>query len=501
MNDVNSFEDKLPDKVLYYLENHWQKIFLALLMVSGLALRVLLAERIPLWNDEAVTANVARSLSENGMPALPSGKEYWRGFPYVLLVSISERVFGHGDIAIRLPSILIGTGTIALTYIGGKELFNQNTGLVAASIVTFLPWQLAWGIQVRMYVMLQFLYLTSVILIYRIGEKAKARDILFLALTISIGMATHISAYILPAVAVAYLLGIQLQSFSLKKLLFVSVPVAAAFITQLAYENYVDLLNLLSYHPDNFSYYLDWARNNNWFFLVSSVLGGFLSAKKNFRAVYLLALATIPAFLVYGFLVDYRNIRYIHFMIPIVSLLAGLLFSEVTKIGEYLPQISREKFFAGALIIVLAFFVSGSDYSYDNSVYRPYFDHESVYDYISEHDREEDILITQWTSSATYYYKAPDYSLQGDGYIDVREEYSYEGKNVYSGAEFVFEASKLENIVMNSSGWLVMRETGFLRKPNATQSVIKGGMREVGDFKRMRVWRWDHRGRGGAVGE
>ena len=501
MDAVNSFEKRLPDKVLYYLENHWQKIFLALLLVSGLALRVLLAEKIPLWNDEAVTANVARSLSENGVPALPSGKEYWRGLPYILLVSISERVFGHSDVATRLPSILIGTGTIALTYIGGKELFGQNTGLIAASIVAFLPWQLAWGIQVRMYVLLQFLYLASVILIYRIGEKAWVLDALLLALTISIGMVTHRTAYILPGIAAAYLFAIQLQSLNLRKLLFVAVPVAAGFAAQLAYENYVDLLNLLSYHPDNFSYYLDWLETRNRFFLGSGILGGLLAARKSFRAVYLLALSTIPAFLVYGFLVDYRNNRYIHFMIPMVSLLAALLFSEVTKLGGYLPRISSEKFFAGALIVLLAFSVPGFDYSYDNSVYRPYFDHESVYDYISRHDSEEDILITQWTSSATYYYRTPDYSLQGDGYIDVREEYSYRGKNVYSGAEFVFEASRLENIVMNSSGWLVMRETGFLRKPNATQSVIKGGMREVGDFKRMRVWRWDHRGRGGAVGE
>jgi 4-amino-4-deoxy-L-arabinose transferase-like glycosyltransferase len=494
---LNSFEDKVSSKVLYNLENHWQKIFLALLLITGLALRVLLAEKIPLWNDEAITANVARSLSENGVPALPSGKEYRRGFPYILLVSISERVFGKSDITMRLPSIMIGTGTIALTYIGGKEVFDQNTGLVAASIVTFLPWQLAWGIQVRMYVMLQFLYLASVILIYRIGEKARIVDALLLALTISIGMMTHRTAYILPVVAAAYLLGTQLYSFSLKKLLFVSVPITAAFTTQLVYRDYLDLLDLLSYHPEHISFYMFWLRNHAQVFMGSGLLGGLLAARKNFRAVYLLALATIPAFLVYGFFVEYDHKRYIHFMIPMIGLLAGLLFSEATKIGGYLPRISREKFFAGALIVVLAFSASGLDYSYDNHVYRPYFDHETVYDYISEHDSEEDILITQWTSSATYYYKAPDYSLQGDGYMDIRKRYSYKGEDEYSGAEFVFKASELEKIVMNSSGWLVMRETGFLWKPNATQSVIKGGMREVGDFKNMRVWKWDYRRRGG----
>ena len=465
---------------------------LSALLVAGLLLRVYLSFKIPLWNDEAITANVARTLSENGIPSLPSGKEYWRGFPYVVLVSISERIFGHGDVATRIPSILIGTGTIALTYITGKEFFNRKTGLVAASIVAFLPWQLAFGTQVRMYVMLQFLYLASILLIYRLGERINVSEIFLLALTISLAMATHRTAYILPILTVAYLIGFKFKSFDLKKVFYLLIPITAAFIVQFLYKDYLGFIYVLGYQPENLSYYSNWLVRNQAFLIFSSIFGGFLGLRKNGKTVYILSLGVIPAFLIYGLFVEYRaQVRYIHFMIPMLSILTGIFFSEIVRVARSETSIPGDWIFAVAIIFVLAFTALGQNYGYDESVYRPYFDQESVYDYISDNKKDDEILITQWTSSATYYYRPPDYSLQGEDYKDIKQRYGYEGRSIYSGAEFVSNTSRLDEIVTNSNGWLVMRRGGYQTKPKQMQDVIDKEMEEVGEFKYMRVWKWN----------
>jgi len=462
------------------------------LIVLGFGLRLFLANELPLWNDEAVTANVARSFSDNGIPQLPSGKEYWRGFPYILLVSLSERILGHSDLATRFPSVIMGTATIALTYIAGKNFFDKKTGIVAASIITFLPWQLAWDIQVRMYVMLQLLYLASIIMIYKTANDIEVRKIILTVFLISVSVGVHRTAYILPFVALVYWAIVSLRNRNTKLFGLLLLPIVLGLTYQVIFPGYSELISIINYTPQNFSHYVNWITQNNKLIALLSFLGIFAGARKNIKGMNLLILAVIPGFIVYAFLVDYRNIRYIHFIIPFISLASGAFVIQVTELSSnVLEKISEEYLLIGSVVCLILFNIS-IGYGFDNSVYRPYFDHKSVYNHISDHDSEEDILITQWTSSATYYYRAPNYSLQGEGYIDIKDKYWYEGRNMYSGAEFIFNASKLEQVISNSSGWLVMRETGYMRKPSSIKYVINGGMREVEGFKHMRVWRWNN---------
>src|SRR3989344_5269505 len=104
------------------------------------------------------------SLAYNAKALLETGKdEYGNSWPitirsfndykpalytYILIPSIA--VFGESNFAIRLPSALLGTLTVLMTYLLGVELFsNKNDSLytprkpialVASLLLTISPW-------------------------------------------------------------------------------------------------------------------------------------------------------------------------------------------------------------------------------------------------------------------------------------------------------------------------------------------------------------------------
>lgn len=485
----------LPAKYLRFIEDNFEIIFLGFLIISGFIFRFILAGSISLWEDEAITATVARSLSDGLSPTLPTGKEYLRGTGFIFLVHISENIFGRSEIGTRLPSIIISTLTIFFTFIGGKEFFSKRTGIIAALIVTFLPWQLALGTQVRMYVLLQLIYLISVILIYRIGENALTKEAIILGVIIAFGMTVHRTAYILPIIAATYLFTVRIRSIDFKKILVVSIPVIFAFFVTIFRETYSDLFYFINYNPDNFSYYLNWLASNSRILTSLSLLSSYICLKRNKKVLYLFLLSIIPTFLIYSLFIEFTASRYLYYMVPFLCILSAYLVDEFINSISSLTDIKLQRFFyvlIASILIVIIF--TTPNYNSNVSNYRPVYDHQSVYNYISENDSNNDILITQWTSSATYYYRAPDYSLHGEEFVNVTDRYSYKGKNEYSGAKFIFKAKELEKIVQNSTGWLVLREGALERKPKGIQQVVKGGMYEVGEFRNMKVWRWNNTG-------
>lgn len=62
---------------------------------------------------------------------------YWQPPVYILLLAVSFKLLGLGVIQGRLVSVSLGFITMIFTYLLGKEYYNKNVGIIAASIVTF----------------------------------------------------------------------------------------------------------------------------------------------------------------------------------------------------------------------------------------------------------------------------------------------------------------------------------------------------------------------------
>lgn len=130
----------------YKQQNYSQAILM--IIICGLALRIFTGSDLYLhqW-DEKYHALVAKHLVDEPFkpmlydtPLLPYSAEQWIGNhiwlekgPIPLWnCSFAIKLFGLNEIAIRIPSILLSTLAIFLSFLIGKLLFNKNIGLLAA---------------------------------------------------------------------------------------------------------------------------------------------------------------------------------------------------------------------------------------------------------------------------------------------------------------------------------------------------------------------------------
>ena len=118
-------------------------LFLLVLLLLGAGLRCIqLFHPGIATGDEALTALRALGLMEQGRGWTP----YWNGEPdvhkpplYYWLVAAGYRTLGVGEWALRLPSMAMFLGVLALAYALGRRAFDPWTGLVAALFAALHP--------------------------------------------------------------------------------------------------------------------------------------------------------------------------------------------------------------------------------------------------------------------------------------------------------------------------------------------------------------------------
>lgn len=108
-----------------------------------------------IWLDEGTTALVAgMDLKIIFTQFLPAD---FHPPAYYLLMKGWTELFGNSEIGLRLPSVIFGTGTIYLTYLIGKKMFNKETGVFAALLISLNGLSIYYSQEARMYAMAAFL--------------------------------------------------------------------------------------------------------------------------------------------------------------------------------------------------------------------------------------------------------------------------------------------------------------------------------------------------------
>jgi len=102
-----------------------------------------------LWLDESFSVAQARM----GYGALIHNLVTTDVHPplYFTFLWATVRLIGHGDFAVRVPSIIAGVVLIPLMYLLGKEAFDRRTGAVASVIAAFAPFLVWYSQEARMY--------------------------------------------------------------------------------------------------------------------------------------------------------------------------------------------------------------------------------------------------------------------------------------------------------------------------------------------------------------
>ncbi len=180
------------------IENLFSKlksIYLLIFIISaGIFLRFYKIDFQSPWLDEMFTLNTLNTgytwseimalLKQDGVhPPL-----------YYLLVYFSFEIFGNSVIVMRLFSAFFGVAGLIGMYYLGKELYNKNTGLVAALITTFNFFHISYSQEGRMYSLLFFFLVVSFVFLVRFIKKQRNSDLALYVLFISMAINTHFFA-------------------------------------------------------------------------------------------------------------------------------------------------------------------------------------------------------------------------------------------------------------------------------------------------------------------
>lgn len=136
------------------------------ILLVALILRLITLNQ-SLWLDEAINVLAAKNLGFwQYVTGYPLGDFHPPG--YFALLWIWTRAFGFSEIAVRLPSVILGVGTVGLTYLSGKELFSKRVGLLAGLLITLAPLHLYYSQEARMYSLAAFSVALSYYLFFKI---------------------------------------------------------------------------------------------------------------------------------------------------------------------------------------------------------------------------------------------------------------------------------------------------------------------------------------------
>lgn len=138
-----------------------------LILLFGLILRIITLNQ-SFWLDEADNVVAAIRLDIiSFITKYPIGDFHPPGYFFLLWIWL--HLFGSSEIISRLLSVILGVGTVYLTYLLGKRLFDSKTALLAALLLSLSPLHVYYSQETRMYslsafsVTLSFLYLWKIL--------------------------------------------------------------------------------------------------------------------------------------------------------------------------------------------------------------------------------------------------------------------------------------------------------------------------------------------------
>ena len=212
---------------------------LGLLLLAYLALAVLFAMRTPAWQapDEPAHYNYVRQLVEGNLPVIAPGDwdqaylgqivgaefdpaysvagltyEDWQPPLYYLLQAPLYRLSGGALTAMRLLSVALGAGVVALAYVVGRATFGGRVppALAVAAFVAFLPQHLAILASVNNDSLAELLIAAILALLVvpwpEPATRGDGRRLLALGLLLGAAFLTKGTAYLMAPVAGAFLL-------------------------------------------------------------------------------------------------------------------------------------------------------------------------------------------------------------------------------------------------------------------------------------------------------
>jgi mannosyltransferase len=169
---------------------------LAALLAFAAALRIGTLNLQSFWYDEAYTP--VHVLHANLWATLESVVHRENAPPlWYLLTWGFSRLFGTGEVALRLPSALAGTATVAVAWGIGRELGGRRAAVATAALVAVNPLLVWYSQEARAYGLLVFFAALAMLCCLRADRSPTPRRLAAFAASGAAALATHYFAVFL----------------------------------------------------------------------------------------------------------------------------------------------------------------------------------------------------------------------------------------------------------------------------------------------------------------
>jgi uncharacterized membrane protein len=136
-----------------------------LILLLGLVFRLINLSQ-SLWLDEAITAVTLKNLDFLDILTRFSPGDFHPPLFY-LIEKLWTNIFGYSELALRLPSVFFGLGTIYLVWLLTKSLFSRKTAVLASLLVSINPLLVYYSQEARMYSLATFLVVGCVLFLLK----------------------------------------------------------------------------------------------------------------------------------------------------------------------------------------------------------------------------------------------------------------------------------------------------------------------------------------------
>ena len=432
-------------------------IVLAILITAGFAIRAYDLSYHSYWMDESYSIASTQNMETNILPCLDSGLSYYRHMPYSIVLFIFTR-FGYDEFVTRMPSVIFGVLLIPVIFLYSRRLFKDDyVALIPTILITFSQFFIAWSRQARHYSLLVLLFFISLYFLDAFMHRPDKKNLVYLLIATILTMMTHaFGAVLLVVYAAAFFL-------NRKKLMKMDIGrgyVISAFAVMLGIIFFVlGDFGWLDIRMNYLGYYLGFIIDYYFVFFALSFAGIYILRKeKNTVPLIIGAIATIAAL---SFFIHLQAYRYIIYITP-------LLFIFSAPALAYIPQKFKDKKIkAITMLAVMAVAMSsGFIFMPKSEVWlEPETPQPDIRAAINSIDvKEDDTVITVYTSLTELYLRKPDYWLAFDfSRRDRTGDWLIDGKDRYANVTPILDYSQFKEITDSTRGYIILDEMSSKR--------------------------------------
>jgi hypothetical protein len=418
-----------------------------------------------------------------------------------------------------------------LAYFIGSRWGNRRVGIIAALLVAFSVWEIAWSRQARMYQQLQFFYLLSLYIFYEFTVNLNLKWLLLLAFSTVGTILSHEFGYALILVFAAYfIVKTSKELYNQKKLKISYIfEIVLVFTTLLGFAYYKGIISsVIGSDTNYYDAYIYLLKKDLGIFLFLAVPGGTVLVNKDWKkGLLLISALVIPMYFIF-FHVLLLGTRYLYFVIPIMFILVAYFFDFVTeaiisflpgtkdflerysfirRIREHqIPSINFLRNISGkyiANIIIVLLLISAMYFSpaftfipkekYDLGVNAPQSDFKKGYNYVKDNMQPDDVIVSAWTPPSQFYLGKSDYWLAFNVVGTGTDSFiiSNSSLEVYTNATVIKDAKTLINITKYGRGWIVVDNLAWYKLNPEIRGYIENNTDKKLQDTTIGVYMWN----------